>query len=43
MADCMDQRSIPYTLEIVQIGHLLPPSPVNEHIIPFCEENLIFE
>ena len=43
MADCMDQREIPYTMEIVNTGHSLPISPAKEHIVPFFENNLYFE
>ncbi len=43
MADCMDQRAIAYTMEIVKTGHCLPTSPVEKHILPFFEENLCFE
>ena len=43
MADCMDERSISYTLEIAKTGHSLPTKSVEEHILPFFEENLCFE
>lgn len=43
MADCMDQRAISYTMEIVKTGHSLPPSPVEKQILPFFEENLNFQ
>jgi enterochelin esterase-like enzyme len=43
MADCMDQRGISYTMEVVKTGHSLPSKPDKNYIIPFFEENLCFE
>ena len=43
IADCLNQRDIPYTMEIMNTGHSLPISPAKDHIVPFFEENLIFE